>query len=95
LLGHLGQNCFVILTNLVLLDPVIRESVALHERVNMASVIFRRRLMVLRLFKLRHILFLGCTLPILPTARQEFGSRGLNQIPIPVLLVIAILKKVA
>jgi hypothetical protein len=53
LLGQLGQNYFVILTNVVLLDPVIRESVTLHEGVNMASVVLRRRLMmVLRLFKL-------------------------------------------
>ena len=82
---------------MVLLDPVIRESVTLHKRVNMASVVLRRRLMVLRLFKLRPILFLGCTLPVLPTARQELRGRGLNQVPIPVLLllVIAILKKVA
>ena len=82
---------------MVLLDPVVRESVTLHKGVNMASLIFRGRLMMVRLFKLRPILFLGCTLPVLPTARQELRGRGLNQVPIPVLLllVIAILKKVA
>jgi len=82
----------------VLLDPVIRERVALHEGVNMASLVLGRRLMImLRLFKLRSILLLWCTLPVLSTARQELGGRWLNQVPIPVLLmlVIAILKKVA
>jgi hypothetical protein len=47
LLRHLGQKGrLVILTNVVLLDPVIRESVALHEGVNMASLVLGRRLMI-------------------------------------------------
>ena len=37
LLGHLGQNVVVILSNVVLLDPVIRESVTLQKGINMAT----------------------------------------------------------
>ena len=96
LLGHMGQKGVVILINVVLLDPVIGESIALHKGVNMASLDLGGRLMMLWLFNQGPILFLlWCTLPILSAFWQELCRGGLNQVTIPLLLVlvITILKK--
>jgi hypothetical protein len=43
----MGQKGVVILINVVLLDPVIGESIALHKGVNMASLDLGGRLMML------------------------------------------------
>jgi hypothetical protein len=91
LLRHLGQKSVVILINVVLLDPIIGKIVALHEGVNMARLDLCRRLVILRLFNQGPILFLlWCTLPIMSASRQELCRRGLNQITIPVLLLLMI-----
>ena len=93
----LRQKIVVIQINVVLLEPVICESIALHKGVDVACLVLGRRLMVLWLFKLGPSLILRCTLPILSTSRQELRRARLNQVAIPILLVleITILKKIA
>lgn len=96
LLRHLGQKSVVILINVVLLDPIIGKSVALHEGINMARLDLGRRLMILWLFNQGPILFLlWCTLSIMSATRQELCRRGLNKVTIPILrvLVFTILKE--
>ena len=89
LLRHLGQKGVVILINVVLLNPVIGESVALLKGVFLGSMDLGRRLMMRWLFNQGPILFLlWCTLPIMSASWQELCRRGLNQVTIPVLLVL-------